>query len=235
MGIIEGPDAALLKENHLSAELTRLRTGLRAARERRVTQPGSSARTAILRGAKVALHSPGSSRSDLDIYIYGFQKNMIQRPVLMLFCGLPGSGKTTFARERERETGAIRFSTDEWMADLGIDFFDEMRDKLQVRLNELWKELLEHGQSVILEDGTWKREERDALRRVAKRLNAITEVHYFDVPFAELWRRLELRNANPTYGTVPITKELLEESLRRLQRPDMGELSLFDRCVVHSW
>ena len=45
--------------------------------------------------------------------------NTIQRPLLIAFCGLPGSGKTTVARELERETGAIRFSTDEWMAELG--------------------------------------------------------------------------------------------------------------------
>ena len=159
--------------------------------------------------------------------------NTAERPVLILFCGLPGSGKTTVARERERETGAIRFSTDEWMADLGVDYFDEMRDGLQRRLDGLWKELLEHGQSVILEDGTWKREERDGLRQVAKRLNAVTEIHYFDIPFDELWRRLEVRNVNPTYGAVPISRELLEECRPRFQRPDDAELSLFDRCIVH--
>ncbi|GAA2176293.1 hypothetical protein GCM10009784_22180 [Arthrobacter parietis] len=82
---------------------------------------------------------------------------IVRRPVLILFCGLPESGKTTAGCERERETGAIRFSTDEWMADLGVDYFDGLRDGLQLRLNRLWKELLERGQSVILEDGTWKR------------------------------------------------------------------------------
>lgn len=45
--------------------------------------------------------------------------------------------------------------------------------------------------SVILEDGTWQREERDEIRRIAKRLGASTELHYFDVPFEEIWRRLE--------------------------------------------
>ena len=78
----------------------------------------------------------------------------------ILLCGLPGSGKTTLARERERETGAIRFSTDEWMADLGVDFFDAMRDRLQTRLNDLWKELLERGQRVIVEDGPWTKIDR---------------------------------------------------------------------------
>jgi predicted kinase len=94
--------------------------------------------------------------------------------------------------------------------------------------------LLEHGQGIILEDGTWKREERDALRQVAKTLDAIIEIHYFDISLDELWRRIELRNAVGAYGAVPITKELLEECWLRLERPDKAELSLFDRCTVHT-
>jgi predicted kinase len=163
-----------------------------------------------------------------------FRCSTVQRPVLIAFCGLPGSGKTTVARELERATSAIRFSTDEWMAALGVDFFDKIRENLQKRLDELWKKLLEHGESIILEDGTWQREERDELRQVAKMLNAVTEIHYFDIAFDELWRRIQIRNAIGAYGAVPITEELLEECWSRLQRPDKAELSLFDRCIVHT-
>ena len=57
---------------------------------------------------------------------------------------------------------------------------------------------------------------------------------YFDsIAFDELWRRLQVRNVSPAYGTVPITRELLLESSSRFQRPDEAELSLFDRCIVH--
>ncbi|GAA1440588.1 AAA family ATPase [Leifsonia poae] len=156
-----------------------------------------------------------------------------ERPVVILLCGLPGSGKTTFARRLERETGAIRFSTDEWMADLGLDYFDTLRDNVQNRLDRLWAQLVERGLSVILEDGTWQRDERDEIRHIAERLGAGTELHYFDVPFDKLWRRLETRNANPPYGTVPITREVLEDSRLRFQRPDQAEFSLFDQFVVH--
>ena len=69
-----------------------------------------------------------------------------EQPVLNAFCGLPGSGKTALAREIERSAGAVRINTDEWVADLGVDFFDyDFRNKLQVRLYLLGVRLLELG------------------------------------------------------------------------------------------
>ncbi len=161
--------------------------------------------------------------------------NTAQRPLLITFCGLPGSGKTTKAKQLEKTTGAIRLNTDEWVAACGVDFFDEeFRDRLQARLYKHGLKLLEHGQSIILEDGHWSEEERDRHREDARRIGAAVELHYFDLSFDELWRRLEGRNAIGAYGTVPITKEQLQEYWPKFQRPDKTELSLFDRYFVHT-
>jgi predicted kinase len=167
--------------------------------------------------------------------IMKFTKNTIQRPLLITFCGLPGSGKTTLAKQLERETGAVRLNTDEWMAALGVDFFnEEMHEKLQAQLYGFGKTLLKRGHSIIVEDGHWSREERDKQREDAKKLGAIVELHYFDLSFDELWHRLEGRNAVGEYGTVPVTKEQLQEYWSMLQKPDDAELSLFDRYTVHT-
>lgn len=39
-------------------------------------------------------------------------------PILHLMVGLPGSGKTTEAKRIEAQTGAIRFTPDEWQIEL---------------------------------------------------------------------------------------------------------------------
>ena len=46
-------------------------------------------------------------------------------PRLVLICGLPGAGKTTAARRLADDLPALRLCADEWMAQLGIDQYDE--------------------------------------------------------------------------------------------------------------
>ena len=48
---------------------------------------------------------------------------------LILLCGLPCAGKTTLARQLEREYTALRLSPDEWHVRLfGQDLEDEEHD-----------------------------------------------------------------------------------------------------------
>src|SRR5436189_5612734 len=148
---------------------------------------------------------------------------------LILICGLPGSGKTTLAIQLASELPAVRLCPDEWKHDLGIDYYDEQgRVRLEKRLWQLGEELLALGQSVILENGFWTREERDELRLAARTLGVAVELHYLDAPVGELWRRLELRNEEARPGTAPIARDDLERWARQFEAPDAAELALFD-------
>lgn len=150
---------------------------------------------------------------------------------LILICGLPGSGKTTLANQIAADMPAVRLSPDEWKHDLGIDYYDEeMRVRLEERLWKLSQELLRLGQSVVMENGFWAREERDGLRSAARALGVAVELHYMEVPVDELWRRLEIRNELAVPGTVPIKHEDLERWARQFEAPDAAELALFDEA-----
>jgi predicted kinase len=155
---------------------------------------------------------------------------------LILICGLPGSGKTTLAKQLAPEVPAVRLSPDEWKHDLDIDYYDEPRRvRLEQRLWRLGQELLGLGQSVILENGFWAREEREELRLGGRTLGVAVELHFLEVPVDELWRRLEIRNERAVPGTVPIKREDLEKWAQQFEAPDVGELALFDKAGVHAF
>jgi predicted kinase len=157
-------------------------------------------------------------------------------PTLMLFCGMPGSGKTTLAKRLERDSRGIRLCTDDWQAALGIEHTnEEFHELLQERLCELCGELLDHGQNVILEDGLWFRVEREQKRRMAKEHGARTEMHYFDLSLDQVWHRIQARNLLGDPHSVPIAREVIKRIAALFERPDRSEIALYDACVVHNF
>jgi hypothetical protein len=129
-------------------------------------------------------------------------------PTLHLVCGLPGAGKTTLAKALERQGSVVRLCPDEWMIALGADGYDaQMRETVEGLQWDLAQRLLALGVSVILENGFWRREERDRYRARAAELGAAAKVHFLDVPPDELIRRLKDRNSNPPPGSYAVRLE----------------------------
>jgi len=121
---------------------------------------------------------------------------------------------------------AVRFCPDEWMEDLGITLWDgPFRDKLEKRFWELGKELLQRGQSVILEYGFWNRSERDDKLKGARVMGVNIELHYLDIPNDELKHRLEKRGME---GDDAIIAGKLDEWSESFERPDADEFNLYD-------
>ena len=97
---------------------------------------------------------------------------------LIVITGLPGSGKTTLAKELAAPTAAVRMCPDEWMVSAGIDLWDiDARTRIEAFQLELAVSMLELGTSVIVEWGVWTRAERDQLRDTARSLGCLSLIH----------------------------------------------------------
>ena len=143
-------------------------------------------------------------------------------------CGLPGTGKTTHAKKLERELNGVRFSPDEWMDSLGINLWEGgVREKLECLQWGLGQRLLNLGQTIIVEWGTWGKSEREALRNRAKELGALTELHYLSASADVLFERIQKRGMEDP----PITRDQVEEWLAKFQIPSIEEMATYDNAV----
>ena len=158
------------------------------------------------------------------------------KPNLILFCGLPGSGKTSLAKKLEKQGKGIRICTDDWQDDLDMNHndYNNFHEKLQRRLYAHALELLKHNQSVILEDGLWMKPEREEKLDDGKKCGATIELHFFDLSYDELWNRLKTRNQNLPHGAVQIDKEEFNRSWDLFQKPTPDELDKFDEVIIYN-
>lgn len=146
-------------------------------------------------------------------------------PTLHLICGLPGSGKTTLAKRLERDLPALRLTSDEWMARIVGDGYDEAkRAAVEAVQWEIAARALSMGVDVVLENGFWSRDERDEFRARAAAAGAGTRLHFLDVPREELLRRLALRNATLPPDTFHVTEAQLDLWSTWFEPPTPDEL-----------
>lgn len=157
------------------------------------------------------------------------------RPTLILFCGLPGSGKTTLATALAGEGRGIRICTDDWQGELAGFDDPDLHERLQRLLRRHALDLLRHGVDVILEDGLWTHAERASIVAEARAAGARIEWHLLTVPVEELWRRLSARNARAALGAHPVSRADLERARAVFEEPSAAEKSAVDVVVEHRW
>jgi predicted kinase len=146
--------------------------------------------------------------------------------VLFLLVGLPGSGKTTRAREIERTHRALRFSPDEWMIPLvGDSDAGGKRDIMEGRLIWVALRAIQAGISSVLDFGFWARDERSALIWLAEAVGAHAAVMYLPVDEPTQVERITARLRTAPDTTFAISAEDLADWRALFQVPTDDELA----------
>lgn len=149
------------------------------------------------------------------------------RPVVTLFLmvGLPGAGKTTRAAELAVTHRALRLTPDDWMIPLfGDSMADGKRWVLEGRLISLAVQTLRVGTCVVLDYGLWGRDERSALRWLARSAGAECKVVYLPVEKDVQLVRIAHRQETTPHQTFPMSEADVDMWRRQFQAPDIAEL-----------
>jgi len=139
----------------------------------------------------------------------------MEKPILFMIVGLPGSGKTTKAKEIEQKYSALRLTPDEWIlhlygSNLDRKHTDALRDPIEQLQWQVAKRVLSLGRNVVIDWGFWSASEREKYRHETEIIGAIAKIVFMDVPVDELWSRISGRPESQE-GTLHFTRAELDE------------------------
>ena len=144
---------------------------------------------------------------------------------MLLIVGLPGAGKTTRAKELAAANRALRLTPDHWMIPLfGEPTADGKRFVLEGRLISVALQALRLGTSVVLDYGLWGRDERSALRWLARSAGASCQVVYLPVDKDVQLARIAHRQATAPHQTFLMSEADVDAWREQFQVPDAAEL-----------
>jgi predicted kinase len=139
---------------------------------------------------------------------YDRMERLLSRSHLFLLCGLPFSGKSTLARALQVRFGIVHVEVDRHHLD-GQAGFDGRRIErsewitaYQAAYCEV-DEAFAQGRSVVFDAVSYRRNQRDRIRRIAAKHGVPMTIVYFDVTPEEAKTRVAANRQNPVRVNVP--------------------------------
>lgn len=120
---------------------------------------------------------------------------------VIMMCGVCGSGKTTYAKQKEKE-GYVRLSIDKEMWNIygkkGIDYpvncYEELSEKVESILRKKLIHLIKAGKNVVIDFSFWNRKNRVFYKEVIEKAGGTAELIYMKASKETLHKRLKKRN-----------------------------------------
>jgi len=133
----------------------------------------------------------------------------MNRPVVLMLCGTPFSGKSTLARALAERFGLAHIEIDRVHEERGV--LREPDDRLVendwlVAFQHSYRRLIEslrRGESAVWDATTYYRAQRDRVRKAAAREGAEVVLIYLDTPLAEAQARLERNRVVRSRWDIP--------------------------------
>lgn len=155
------------------------------------------------------------------------QRNVFNKPVLMLLFGYPGTGKSFFARQLASEVGAINVNSEQ----LRQEFFtnptynrqeNEVVDHLMLYMAE---QFLSVGVSVIFDVNAAKLKTRSLLREMAFRNKAKTVLIWVQLDIESAFMRVAKRDRRKIDDklAIPLDRSTFESLISQMQNPERSE------------
>lgn len=150
-------------------------------------------------------------------------------PLVVMMCGVAGSGKTTFSQQLEKE-GFVRLSIDEeiWATNgrYGVDFpiekIEEYKKDAERKLIHRLIKLIHDKQQVVIDFSFWNRARRNQYKQLIEKSGGKWKLIYLKVHPDDLRERLKIRNKRFDANAFPITEEILTFYLDGFEAP-IGE------------
>ena len=148
---------------------------------------------------------------------------------VVLMCGPPGAGKTTYAMALTRQ-GYVRLSIDEvvWQRlggrDAGLELEQEgyyrLKDEVRREQRQELVELMRTGRNVVVDYSFWSRAARDEYKALVESHGCRWELVHLRAERATLERRLAVRNDEAGANAVTVSEALLDRYLADFEEPE---------------
>ena len=146
---------------------------------------------------------------------------------VIMMCGICGSGKTTYAKQKEKE-GYVRLSIDEVMwktyGRKGFDFsnaqYEKFSEIVEMALQKELLSLIQQGKHVVLDFSFWNKANRAYYKRLIEKAGGTPELVYMKASKGTLQKRLYKRNQSLNANSpFIITNEILEHHYNDFLEP----------------
>jgi len=156
------------------------------------------------------------------------------KPHVHMVCGLTGAGKSTYSERLRLDVTGVRFSIDDWMANLffmdrlptsDFEWFYERVQRCCAQMRDTAEHVLHTGTPVVLDCGFTNQHERQIFYDWADDLGWPVTLHFLDPGVDTCWQRVEQRNAEKgaTYA-LTVTRDMFDFMLNIWQAPTAAEM-----------